>query len=74
MPKLVGYLFGFGRRETVQNVARCEIDFNHFNVRFVFGIRPRSARAAPICRALASRWIADPDDVVCVHISILIFC
>ena len=73
MPKLVGYLFGFGRRETVQNFSCCETDFNDFSVRLVLGIGPRSARAAPIFRTLVSRWVADPDDVVCVHISILIF-
>jgi hypothetical protein len=33
MPKFLGYLFGIGRRETVQNVARREIDFNDFSVR-----------------------------------------
>ena len=68
MPKSVGYLFGFGGRQTAQDFARCETDFNHFSAGFIFGVRPRCARAATTRRAVVPRWIADPDDVIYVHI------
>ena len=71
MPKYVGHLFGFGGRQTAQDFARSETDFNHFSAGFIFGVRPRCARAATTRRAVVSRWVADPDDVIYVHIPIL---